>query len=72
MCFGFTSLPGNNTQENTNKHWYGVVQNKDNKISLRPIWEEAKDPMNECAFDPEWQIKGPVNQIKHDLESNIQ
>ena len=71
MCFGFTSLPGNNTKENTNKHWYGVVQNKDNKISLRPIWEEAKDKMVECAFDPEWQIKGPLKHLKHDLEFNI-
>ena len=71
MCFGFTSLPGNNKKENTNKHWYGVVQNKDNKISLRPIWEEAKDKTVECAFDPEWLIKGPLKHLKHDLESNI-
>merc|ERR1719270_2389537 len=37
----------------------------------RPIWEEAKDKMVECAFDPEWQIKGPLKHLKHDLEFNI-
>ena len=72
MCFGFTSLPGNNTKENKNKDCCGVVQNKDNKISLRPIWEEAKDQLVDCAFNPRWQLKGPLKHKKHDLGLNIE
>ena len=46
--------------------------NKDNKISLRPIWEEAKDQLVDCAFNPRWQLKGPLKHKKHDLGLNIE
>ena len=42
------------------------------KNSLRPIWEEAKDQLVDCAFNPKWQLKGPLKHKKHDLGLNIE
>ena len=42
------------------------------KNSLRPIWEEAKDQLVDCAFNPRWQLKGPLKHEKNDLGLNIE